>query len=507
MRIHNGHLISVATLLEQFMNIFLDRNRLYLVLFYFSFSFFYLSFVLEEQNAMPLLGYILALILVIVLSHDALLRIINQATGAGNEMDYFYAFKDLNLEIHNLLEVDDVLVLVDNVMKERIQVRQIVYLLGKEIPSKKLLPDTEDDGHLSLRSWPSNKLYTFHTAEFEKEVVRRGKVLSVADAPAVIKQAFAETRTSLLVPIMQKQNILCLILIGKTDNTLPYSGLQFEGFRYLANQLSIVLDRIRVYAKVMQKTAMDHAEKMQVMQSLSANIAHEMRTPLSGIRASISGLEEYLPQLFESHEYCVQNAANKFPLIRDNHLNTLQGTPRRIKLMIDQANTVIDMLLMNLRDNSLDRKQLNVCSAAEIVEQAVDRYPFKRGEREKLHLYTQNDFIFLGVESLFIYILFNLLKNAFYSIQSAQKGELAITLHRGELYNQLIFRDSGLGIDASIIDRIFDGFFTTKSDGTGAGLAFCKRTVLSFDGRIECRSIVGEYTEFVISLPVYHGSN
>ncbi|MES2625322.1 MAG: GAF domain-containing sensor histidine kinase [Pseudomonadota bacterium] len=492
------------------MNIFMDRNRLYLVLFYFSLSFFYLSIVLEEQDAMPLLGYILALVLAIVLSHDALLRIISQATGhlgANSELDYYSAFMDLNRRIHNFLEVDDVLVLVNNTMRERIQVRQIVYLLGKEIHSKNALPDSEDDEQLSLRSWPDNKSYAFHTKEFEQEVIRRGRVLSVADAPPVLKRAFTETHTSLLVPIMQNHKILCLILIGRTDNTQPYSDFEFQMFNYLANQLSIVLDRIRVYAKVLHKTVMDHAEKMQVMQSLSANIAHEMRTPLSGIRASISGLEEYLPQLLDSHEYCVQNVANKFPIIRDNHLNTLQGTPRRIKLMIDQANTVIDMLLMNLRDNSLDRRQLNPCSAAEIVDQAVDRYPFKRGEREKLHLHTEDDFIFLGVESLVIYILFNLLKNAFYSIQSAQKGELSIKLQRGESYNKLIFRDTGLGIDPSIIDKIFDGFFTTKSDGTGAGLAFCKRTVLSFDGKIECHSILGEYTEFVISLPVYRGSN
>jgi signal transduction histidine kinase len=492
------------------MNIFFDRNHLYLVLFYFSLSFFYLSIILAEQDAMSLLGYILALITAIVLSHDALLRIINQATGhlgANSELDYFSAFIDLNRRIHNFLEVDDVLVLVNNTMKERIQARQIVYLLGKEIPSRKILPAADEDQQLRLHSWPDNKSYDFHTEEFEQEVIKRGRVLSIADAPPVIKKAFTETNTSLLVPIMQKQNILCLILIGKTDNTLPYSALEFQMFDYMANQLSIVLDRIRVYAKVLQKTVMDHAEKMQVMQSLSANIAHEMRTPLSGIRASISGLEEYLPQLLESHEYCVHNVANKFPLIRDNHLNTLQGTPRRIKLMIDQANTVIDMLLMNLRDNSLDRKQLNTCSAAEIVEQAVDRYPFKRGEREKLHLETEQDFVFLGVESLVIYILFNLLKNAFYSIQSAQKGELSIKLERGEPYNKLIFRDTGLGIDPGIIDKIFDGFFTTKSDGTGAGLAFCKRTVLSFDGKIECHSILGEYTEFVISLPVYRGAS
>ena len=492
------------------MNIFRDRNHLYLFLFYFSLSFFYLTIVLREQDAISLLGYILGLIVAIVLSHDALLRIISQATGnlgANSELDYFSAFIDLNRRIHNFLEVDDVLLLVSNTMRERIQVRQIICLLDKSIPSKRIVPAAEDDHQLSLHSWPDNKSYGFHTQEFEREIIKTGRVMSIADAPPAIKRAFTETNTSLLVPIMQNQNILCLILIGRTDNTRPYSSLEFQMFDYLANQLSIVLDRIRVYAKVLHKTVMDHAEKMQVMQSLSANIAHEMRTPLSGIRASISGLEEYLPQLLDSHEYCVQNVANQFPLIRDNHLNTLQGTPRRIKLMIDQANTVIDMLLMNLRDNSLDRKQLNICSAAEIVEQAIDRYPFKRGERETLHVDTEQDFKFLGVESLVIYILFNLLKNAFYSIQSAQKGELSIKLQTGELYNKLIFRDEGLGIDPAIIGKIFDGFFTTKSDGTGAGLAFCKRTVLSFDGRIECHSILGEYTEFVISLPVYHGAN
>ena len=52
-----------------------------------------------------------------------------------------------------------------------------------------------------------------------------------------------------------------------------------------------------------------------------------------------------------------------------------------------------------------------------------------------------------------------------------------------------------------------DGFFTTKSDGTGAGLAFCKRTVLNFDGQIEVHSVQGEYAEFAISLPVFRGAS
>lgn len=492
------------------MNLFMDRNRLYLVLVYFSLSFFYITLILnEEQDPVPLLGYILGLIFVIVTSHDTLLRIISQATGQLNyasELQFFTAFIELNRKIHNFLDVDDVLLLVNDTLKARVQVRRTVYLLSADIPAREsaTLPEGSE---LRLRNWPDQKTWNFHTPAFESELEEHGKVISFPEATPLLKQAFAETGTSLLVPVTQNGKLLCAILLGRSVNDKPYTAFEYQMYGYLANQLSIILDRIRIYTKILQKTAMDHAEKVQVMQSLSANIAHEMRTPLSGIRASISGMEEYLPDLLRSYDYCVRHLPDQFPPIRENHLNTLQGTPRRIKLMIDQANTVIDMLLMNLRENALDRRQLNPCSAAKIVEQAIDRYPFKSGERDKLFLDLEQDFTFLGIESLCIYILFNLLKNAFYSLQSAQKGHITIRLECGSPYNKLIFRDSGLGIAPDVVDKVFDGFFTTKSDGTGAGLAFCKRTVLNFDGKIEVNSVLGEYAEFVISLPVYRGAS
>ncbi|MES2606448.1 MAG: HAMP domain-containing sensor histidine kinase, partial [Pseudomonadota bacterium] len=223
------------------------------------------------------------------------------------------------------------------------------------------------------------------------------------------------------------------------------------------------------------------------------------------VREDVAGIEEYLPQLLESHQWCAEHEKGKFSPIRESHMGVLTNTPRRIKLMIDQANTVIDMLLMNLRENALDRKQFNVISAAEIIEQAVDRYPFKSGQREKLHLSLAEDFNFLGIESLCIYIMFNLLKNAYYSLQGAQKGDITITLQRKDKEGIIRFRDTGQGIDPATLARIFEGFFTTKQEGTGAGLAFCKRTVESFNGTITCSAAPKEYAEFVISLPIYAG--
>ena len=68
-------------------------------------------------------------------------------------------------------------------------------------------------------------------------------------------------------------------------------------------------------------------------------------------------------------------------------------------------------------------------------------------------------------------------------------------------FNTILFLDSGEGADQDVINNMFNSFYTTKEGGTGAGLAYCKRTIDSFNGKIDCESIVGEYCEFKISLP------
>lgn len=488
----------------------INRNKLYLLMVYFSMSFLYLRFVGGQQEPFTLIAFILVPVLMVVVSYEPLLRVIQQATGdsdTNNDLSFFSAFIDLNEKMHKFLKVDDVLILVNDTLKGKIKVRKVVFLLSTEFsPEPGMEADSSEDilpDEVGLRSWPNmSEKYNFLTHEFVKEIVAKGTVFAFDDASLISKKAFEETKTGLAIPIIQEQRILCIILIGRTDNAKRYTEFEYQMFAYLANQLSIILDRIRIYEKVMQKTDMDHAEKMQVMQSLSANIAHEMRTPLSGIRANISGLETYFPDLLKAYEYSVRNDPENFTVIHDNHMSTLQKTPGRIKLMIDQANTVIDMLLMNLRENSLDRKQLSICSVSGCIDQAMERYPFKTGDREKIDCDLNQEFKFLGVEILFIYIIFNLLKNSLYSLSSVQKGEISIRLERGKKFNTLYFKDTGEGIEQHVLGKIFDGFFTTKEDGTGAGLAFCKRTVLSLGGEIECSSVLGRYTEFKISLPV-----
>jgi signal transduction histidine kinase len=67
---------------------------------------------------------------------------------------------------------------------------------------------------------------------------------------------------------------------------------------------------------------------------------------------------------------------------------------------------------------------------------------------------------------------------------------------------QIIFEDSGIGIPKNNLSKIFNPFFSTRSDGTGLGLSITKNIIEQHEGRIEVESRVNVGTKFIITLPV-----
>ena len=65
----------------------------------------------------------------------------------------------------------------------------------------------------------------------------------------------------------------------------------------------------------------------------------------------------------------------------------------------------------------------------------------------------------------------------------------------------LDFSDNGAGMPEDVKSRVFEPYFTTKSDGTGLGLAIAKRIVADHHGFIRVQSGSGEGTQFTIELP------
>ena len=67
------------------------------------------------------------------------------------------------------------------------------------------------------------------------------------------------------------------------------------------------------------------------------------------------------------------------------------------------------------------------------------------------------------------------------------------------------FRDTGPGIDSAVLGKIFSPFFRTRSEGSGLGLALCKKYIEVLGCRIEVTTQLGIETTFVISLPKTSG--
>lgn len=74
-------------------------------------------------------------------------------------------------------------------------------------------------------------------------------------------------------------------------------------------------------------------------------------------------------------------------------------------------------------------------------------------------------------------------------------------MKKKENNNILYFKDTGKGIPADVLPKLFEKFYTTTYHGTGLGLAFCKMVMTGFGGSISCTSEYGEFTQFEMVFP------
>ncbi|MBI3836791.1 MAG: sensor histidine kinase [Planctomycetia bacterium] len=105
-------------------------------------------------------------------------------------------------------------------------------------------------------------------------------------------------------------------------------------------------------------------------------------------------------------------------------------------------------------------------------------------------------------------VLINLLVNARQAMPSGGHILIRLTYDQPQNTVDLMVRDTGSGIPAEKLPRIFDRFFTTKSGpdasgkgGTGLGLAFCRDVIEAHQGRIRVESTLGKGTAFTLKLP------
>lgn len=302
-------------------------------------------------------------------------------------------------------------------------------------------------------------------------------------------------------------------LRDKDDKVIGIIGVSTDitDFKKLQEELLRIKTFIaEASARASNAKATAEEEMRKTIMVLVGDIVHDLRTPITTIKAVADLLETMLPALLEIVEEAQNLGATKTNLLNQHSWDyLLNKTPiTYIQDSIAMINDFINTTLAELANahkavsSELTRDELTKNSSRRIIDNTLKAYPFSDSERNKIKQNITYDFHFMGNSILLMKVLFNLIKNAFEQIALNSKGEIIISTEKGDDYNLIRIKDTAGGARPEIVSNFFNGYFTTKKNGTGIGLAFCKKTMISFGGDIVCNSVYGESMEFILKFPV-----
>lgn len=234
----------------------------------------------------------------------------------------------------------------------------------------------------------------------------------------------------------------------------------------------------------------DAERKLRATQALAGSIAHEMRHPLSQLKHSLHNIQQALP---------APGAAARPQTLGAREVEALYRHLGESEIAVNRGLQVIAMTLDEVNAKPLDTAGFAHLSAAEATRKAVHEYSYEDEDaRRSVQVQVQQDFTFRGDETAYLFVLFNLIKNALYYRAQYPDAHLTITIDA----HQVRVRDTGPGIAPEVLAGLFEPFRSVgKSGGTGLGLAYCQRVMRAFGGRIECASTPGQFTEFTLTFP------
>ena len=234
-----------------------------------------------------------------------------------------------------------------------------------------------------------------------------------------------------------------------------------------------------------------HRGAARTVTGLAAMLGHEIKNPLSGIRGAAQLLE-------------MSASADDRQLTR-----LIMAEADRIVKLVDRMEVFSD-------ERPIERHAVNVHSVLERVKQLA-----KSGFARSIRLLEEYDPSLppvYGNRDLLIQVFLNLAKNAAEALAETRDAEIVFStafrpgIHlsvagsseRISLPLEICIRDNGPGVPEDLSSQVFDPFVTTKTNGSGLGLALVAKIIGSHGGIIECES-EPKKTVFRILLPVWRG--
>lgn len=238
-------------------------------------------------------------------------------------------------------------------------------------------------------------------------------------------------------------------------------------------------------------------DRMNSLAITSAAIAHDLRQPLTCIVPNLAYVREELANL-EILSLGQQFSASQ---LRER-LQRLKEGLNDIADGMDRFNTISEGLLTSLRVN---RDTAKTVELRQVIKTAVtlSRSTIQRVARLSVEL-PSDPLHSSGSEGRAIQLVMNLLLNASQAVVTgaSMSNQVAVCLKSDGDWAVLEVKDTGCGIRAENLPRIFEPFYSTKgSTGSGFGLPICKQIVDEMRGEIHVDSSSDKGTSFVVRLP------
>ncbi|GAB2182518.1 sensor histidine kinase FleS [Denitratisoma sp. agr-D3] len=222
------------------------------------------------------------------------------------------------------------------------------------------------------------------------------------------------------------------------------------------------------------KTQAERHERLAAMGEMAAQVAHQLRTPLTAALLYAGNLEN--PDL---------PAATRSAIA--------QKTVARLKAL---EHLIQDMLLF-ARGEALGRDAMTVADVVQEVVHTIE--PLARARQIDFTVADgAGDAALTCNRKEVAGALQNLLENALHAVGPAGQVRLETRLTADRIAFHI--RDNGKGMEAAVVARLFEPFFTTRAEGTGLGLAIARGVARAHGGNIEVNSEPGVGTEFIFSV-------
>ncbi|MCD4720831.1 MAG: PAS domain S-box protein [Desulfobacula sp.] len=264
-------------------------------------------------------------------------------------------------------------------------------------------------------------------------------------------------------------NLSVSILYDEKGNELATVGL----FVDLKERLQTERDLSAARQHLLQ------SEKLAAMGRLTSQIAHELNNPLFGIMNTLELMKtEISPQ-------------NKRRKLLDMSLSEIERLADMLKKMLSFSKPVQE-----------ERVEIDINV---IIDELMLLYEKRFRENSiKVNLdLVENPGAILASKDQLRQVFINMFSNAMYAMPDGGDLEISTKIVSKKLY--ITVKDTGTGIKSAHIKKIFDSFFTTKTEsvqGVGLGLSVCYGFIKDHGGDIVVESEEGQWTKFAIILPI-----